>query len=136
MDDCIISHLSVAMVIRYRREETEMPMDSPGRAKAFQTLMNYSRLDYPPFDKLAGSLAEGDSFTARRVGRDRAALYYSFLLVDTIRFLSALRHGLGNTDKCSSGETVDTIWRPDEIRTALEHEFRRPMPVLVTSGLE
>ena len=94
--------------------------------------MNYSRLDYPPFDKLAGSLAEGDSF---RVGRDRAALCYSFLLVDTIRFLSALRHGLGNTDKYPSGETVDTVWRPDEIRTALEQEFRRPMPVLVTSGL-
>ena len=123
------------MVIRYRGEETEMLMDIHGRAKAFQTLMNYSRLDYPPFDKLAGSLAEGDSFSARRVRRDRAALCYSFLLVDTIRFLSALRHGLGNTDKYPSGETLDTVWRPDEVRTALEQEFRRPMPVLVTSGL-
>lgn len=78
--------------------------------------------DRVPFDKMAN--------------RDRAALYYSFYLVDMIRSLSALRHGLGNTDKYPSGETVDTVWRPEEVRRPLEHEFRRPMPVLVTSGLE
>jgi len=109
------------MVIRWNEEETEMPMDGHGRAKAFETLMSHSRVDRVLFDKFGG--------------RDRATLYYSFHLLDMVRFLSALRHGLGNTDKYPSGETVDTVWRPDEIRTALEQEFRRPMPVLVTSGL-
>ena len=113
------------MVIRWNGDETEMPMDSPGRAKAFDVLMNYSRLEYPPCDGLAKS-----------VGKYRAALCYSFRLVDKGRFLTALRRGLGNTDVYPTGGTVDTIWRPEEVRTALEHEFRRPMPVLVTSGLE
>ena len=112
------------MVIRWDEGETEMTMDSYGRAKAFETLMSYSRLERPSFDGLAKS-----------VGKSKAALCYSFLLVDTIRFLSALRYGLGHTDEYPSGKTLDTIWRPEEVRTALEHEFRRPMPVLVTSGL-
>ena len=73
---------------------------------------------------------------AKSVRKYRAALCYSFRLVDKGRFLTALRRGLGNTDVYPTGGTVDTIWRPEEVRTALEHEFRRPMPVLVTSGLE
>jgi hypothetical protein len=47
------------MVIRYNGEEPGMPTDSPGRAKAHEVLLNYSRLEYPPFDGLAKRL---DSF--------------------------------------------------------------------------
>jgi len=113
------------MVIRYNGEETEMPMDRPGRAKALEVLLNYSRLEYPPFDGLVKS-----------IGKYRAALCYSFHLVDMIRFLTALRHGVANTDIYPSGETVDTVWRPDEVRKALEIEFRRPMRVLVNQSLK
>jgi hypothetical protein len=123
------------MVVRWDGDATEVLMDSWGRVQAFEGLMKHSRLEYPPFDDLAKSLAESDSYSTRRAGQDRAALCYSFRLVDTIRFLSVLRHGLGITEHYPNGETRDIIWRPDEVRRALEHEFRRPMPVLVTSGL-
>jgi hypothetical protein len=95
------------MVIRYRGEETEVPMDSPGRAKAFDVLMNYGRLEYPPFDGLAKS-----------VGKYRAALCYSFRLVEMVRFLTALRHGVGVTEQYPNGEARDIVWRPDEVRSA------------------
>jgi hypothetical protein len=78
--------------------------------------------DRVPFDKMAD--------------RDRAALYYSFYLVDMIRSLSALGMAWITRTSTPSGQTVDTIWRPGEVRTALEHEFRQPLPLLVTSGLE
>ena len=125
------------MVVRYDGDETEMPMDSWGRVQAFEGLMKGSRLEYPPFDKLAKSLAGGDSYAAYyEVGQHRAALCYSFRLVDMVRFLSILRQGLVLTEHYPNGQAKDIIWRPDEVRAALEHEFRRPVPVLVTSGLE
>ena len=79
------------MVMHWDGNETEMPMDCWGRAQAFEGLMKCSRLEYPPFDELT-----------KFVGPAQAALCYCFRLVDTIRFLFALRHGVTTTEEYPS----------------------------------
>jgi hypothetical protein len=123
------------MVIRWNGDETEMSLDYWGRAQAFEALMKYSWLEYPPFDELVRSLAGSDSYSARQeAGQARAALRYSFRLVDTIRFLFALRQGVAISEEYPTGETRDIIWRPDEaqrwrMRSILYVASKRPAAV-------